>query len=627
MRVAVYARVSTDRQHGKNLSIPGQIAAIEAFAAQHDMMIVTRYVETDGESAQTTDRPEFQKMLAHALSKNRQWDALLVWAFDRFTRYTDGEIALLQMKMRGVRVYSVTESVAVGDDDSGMSEILESLSLKLAQVENRKKSAAVRRGMTTAAQRGAHAGRVPYGYRRVFLEIAGNRQPRLELHPDEAPVVQMMFNHALSGLGTRAIAERLNADGYRRRDGRLWTNEDAQRMLKCETYLGRIAWGKKRRVYGTKQKFISNEIVRVENTHTAIVSHETFNRVRELMASRTFAQAHPRTVASTFLLSSLVTCRCGAPMRVRTASNAPTGAQYRYYQCSNAGLGKCTQKMLKRDDLEMYILNALADQLLQPETIRAIVALINDSIEASPAPAEAAAVEAQIATARRKLANIMTAIEDGTIEHTDAKPRVLELKQQIASLEPRLYELSAAVAETPAPLRAEDVERYIENFFGVMIGADKDQQKSLVRSFIRSVQITSDSIIVEYRPPIPPQQPDTDTDAGAIAPFGVLQGSGLQTPNTIPNPEPKAQSSTATRRRSQLISTARKRGFLPPRDRSRQRRFESAAPLRAITARRPSSTSRPPRRTPGNRRPYAERRYCRQRLSVRQSRRAKRRRG
>ena len=76
-KIAIYIRVSTDKQDYEN-----QIYQLEEYAKKQDWDIVKVYKEVI--SGKEKDRPEFKKMLQDASKK--EFDAILVWALDRFTR-------------------------------------------------------------------------------------------------------------------------------------------------------------------------------------------------------------------------------------------------------------------------------------------------------------------------------------------------------------------------------------------------------------------------------------------------------------------------------------------------------------------------------------------------------------
>ena len=77
MRVAVYARVSSDKQD-VDLSISAQLKALRDYAARNGHLVVKEYVD-EAESGRSIDRPGFKEMMSLARRKPKLLDAILVW--------------------------------------------------------------------------------------------------------------------------------------------------------------------------------------------------------------------------------------------------------------------------------------------------------------------------------------------------------------------------------------------------------------------------------------------------------------------------------------------------------------------------------------------------------------------
>ena len=77
MIVAIYSRVSTGKQDYEN-----QLLQLREFSKNKGWKVYEEYSETI--SGKEADRPEFKRMLEDA--SKRKFDAIVVWALDRFTR-------------------------------------------------------------------------------------------------------------------------------------------------------------------------------------------------------------------------------------------------------------------------------------------------------------------------------------------------------------------------------------------------------------------------------------------------------------------------------------------------------------------------------------------------------------
>jgi len=77
VRVSVYARVSSERQEEKDLSIPAQLKALKRYAMERGWEVVAEYVD-EAESARTAHRPKFKEMVAAARRRSKPFEAILV---------------------------------------------------------------------------------------------------------------------------------------------------------------------------------------------------------------------------------------------------------------------------------------------------------------------------------------------------------------------------------------------------------------------------------------------------------------------------------------------------------------------------------------------------------------------
>lgn len=104
MRVALYARVSTK---DKGQDTENQLIQLRTFAATQGWTVSSEYV--DQASGKRSDREQFQKMFDDA--SRREFDILLIWSLDRFSR--EGTVGTLNHLQRllgyGVKWRSYTE--------------------------------------------------------------------------------------------------------------------------------------------------------------------------------------------------------------------------------------------------------------------------------------------------------------------------------------------------------------------------------------------------------------------------------------------------------------------------------------------------------------------------------------
>src|SRR5260221_5414407 len=129
MNCIVYARVSTDKQAEKDLSIPAQLQAMREYARHQGWSVVEEFVEP-GASAKTTDRPALQRLLSLVRDRESKIDVLLVHKVDRLARnvYDHATIKVL-LKQHDIRLASVVENL----DDSVPGQLVENIMASIAQ--------------------------------------------------------------------------------------------------------------------------------------------------------------------------------------------------------------------------------------------------------------------------------------------------------------------------------------------------------------------------------------------------------------------------------------------------------------------------------------------------------------
>lgn len=123
MKVALYARVSSDQQAEKNNSIPSQLRLLHEYADKHNMTVYKEYVD-EGESALSVNRPAFLEMISETKKKFPPFQAILVWKLSRFARNRQDSILYKSLlKKRGIDVISISEPI----DDTPQGQLMEGM--------------------------------------------------------------------------------------------------------------------------------------------------------------------------------------------------------------------------------------------------------------------------------------------------------------------------------------------------------------------------------------------------------------------------------------------------------------------------------------------------------------------
>jgi DNA invertase Pin-like site-specific DNA recombinase len=155
MRVAIYARVSTD---DKGQDPENQLIALREWCVRMGHEVAGEYVDHVSGRKGTEGRQQFAKLFEDA--SRRKFDLVLFWALDRFSR--EGMVQtimhLQRLDSHGVQFHSYTEAHLNTDNELVRNVLLAVLS-SLAKAEAAKISERTKAGLLKARRKGSKIGR------------------------------------------------------------------------------------------------------------------------------------------------------------------------------------------------------------------------------------------------------------------------------------------------------------------------------------------------------------------------------------------------------------------------------------------------------------------------------------
>ncbi|MBR3320166.1 recombinase family protein [Candidatus Saccharibacteria bacterium] len=281
-RVAAYARVSTEQEEQEG-SFYSQISFYTDYINENpNWQLVRVYADRGLSGTSYKHRPEFSQMIEDA--KAGKIDLILTKSVSRFARNTvDSLVITRELKATGVEVFFEKEGISSMDRDA---ELMFTIMSSIAQEESRTISENVRWGL----QRNMEAGKVYMPYS-AFLGYRKGKDGKPEIVPSEAKTVRLIYQLFLDGKKFRSIARYLESENITSPRGNLsWTPGTIKSILTNEKYKGDARLQKTYIVdFLTKEVRINHgerKQYYVQNSHPAIISPETFERVQEEMMKR-----------------------------------------------------------------------------------------------------------------------------------------------------------------------------------------------------------------------------------------------------------------------------------------------------------------------------------------------------
>jgi len=229
LRVALYARVSTEDQAKEGFSLDAQRERLRAFCHAQNWTVAKEYVD-DGHSGRDVKRPAYQAMMA----EREGWDKVLVIKMDRIHRNSRNFMEMMDdLREWGKDFVSATESL---DTSTAMGRFVMDIIQRIAQLESEQIGERVYMGMAQKHKQGKGllGFRRPYGYEYVDGKLVVNGR--------ESAIVRRIFREYANGATLHAIAGALNAEGVPSQRNRQWSKSGLRYMLRNPVYVGKIRW-------------------------------------------------------------------------------------------------------------------------------------------------------------------------------------------------------------------------------------------------------------------------------------------------------------------------------------------------------------------------------------------------
>lgn len=270
-------------------------------------------------------RPVMQKLLTDV--EQGKWEGVLVVEVERLARGDTMDQGLVAQTFK----YSNTKIITpmkIYDPSNEFDEEYFEFGLFMSRREYKAINRRLQSGRLAAVKEGKYVGnKPPYGYVRKKLE--GQKGYTLEPHPEQAPIVKMIFDLYTSGSGVSIICRKLNDMKIPTAKGGLWTPATIRGILTNPVYIGKIRWNFRPQV----KKMVDGQIMKerpraeretwtiVDGLHEPIIDEEVFYSAQEIIARNPSVPA-PKYLGVKNPLAGLIICgKCGRKMVRRPYQN------------------------------------------------------------------------------------------------------------------------------------------------------------------------------------------------------------------------------------------------------------------------------------------------------------------
>jgi len=402
-------------------------------------------------------------------AQQKQFEYIIVYKLDRFSRNRiDSAMHKHELRKYGVKVISATERIS--NDPEGI--ILEGMLESLAEYYSANLSKHVKRGLRESAIKGTYVGGVvPTGYKVV--------DRKLVVDEEKAPIVKYAFEQYAAGIPKKVIVDELNAKGYTTTLGKPFSLNSFYKMLINQKYIGKYIF----------------DGMEVTGGCPALVDEDTFNAVQDMLKKRKHAPAAGSGRVIYHLQGKASCGKCGTRL-VSDGGTGRGGVKHHYYACGKRKKYlTCNKVTEKKDFLEYYIVEQTVEYVLSPHRIKYIAAEVVASYQKEFNTERIKGLEKQV----KKLSHEISKVVDASIQASAQRrphffERLDQLETQKLDIEIDLSRLKIAMGLN---FNEKEVTAWLKTFCNGD-PAEEDFRKRIINTFINSVFVYDDKIVIYY---------------------------------------------------------------------------------------------------------------------------------
>lgn len=490
---AVYTRKSTDENLNSDFtSLDSQREYCQAFVKSREpegWRISPEQYDDPGFSGGNMDRPGLRKLVADA--RQGKFHVVVCYKYDRLSRNTRDFLHILDTFDRnGVAFVSVTQPI---DTTSSVGRLMRSILMDFAQFEREMISERTRDKMAAMARKGKRTG----GYPILGYDIDKEKKC-LIINPQEAEIVQEMFEAYLRTRSLWGTARILNSKGYRMKE---WTTGNGNRKGGSQFNKSNIWYLLINPLYIGKVTH-RNQVFPGE--HRPIVSESDFESVQHMLNANGNGKRHRdiEKIKHVFILRGLIRCAaCGTAMTPHGVFKKKCSARFFYYRCVSVNKmdrNACRVRSVPAKAIEEFVLRRLGvlseNQKLIHEIVNTAKASFGDDLpdkrrQKSVLTAELGKIESEA----RNLVGILGEQGRDTPRRAFYESRLDELAARRQEIQEILFRLDKEIIELECQqIDAGLIHRYMQNFISVLNKLGDKERKELLCLLVKEVTFDGD---------------------------------------------------------------------------------------------------------------------------------------
>ena len=496
-RVAAYCRVSTDSEE-QLTSYQNQMRVYtEMIAANKEWEFAGLYADEGISGTRADKRPEFQRMIRDC--QNGKIDYIITKSVSRFARNTVECLEYVRsLKAQGIGIFFEEQNI---DTLKNESELYLVIYAGFAQSE----SESISKHITWTYRKKFEEGKVSFQYKN-FLGYRKGADSQPEIVPEEAAIVERIYEMFLAGQPVKVIAQTLQAEKIEIPGKNLsFSKNMIMNILRNEKYCGDCILQKTVTIdcISKTRKVNQGEapMYIVENNHPAIISREVFNRAQEELSRRNSLRLQSDKTAVTangryskYALTEVLHCaECGS--RYKRVTWNIRGKKKIVWRCvSRLDYGKkyCKNSITAEEAaLHGAVVRALKRFHTEDEStyLTLMKATIGEAIGINGGSEEIDLLTRRIDTLNKRMLDLVNEtvaagkdVESSEDEFKDISDQIEQLNRRIAAIQESIHKDGSRQA------RLEE----IQNIIAERNANETQYDDSIVRQMIECIKVHND---------------------------------------------------------------------------------------------------------------------------------------
>ena len=496
-RVAAYCRVSTDSEE-QLTSYQNQMRVYtEMIAANKEWEFAGLYADEGISGTRADKRPEFQRMIRDC--QNGKIDYIITKSVSRFARNTVECLEYVRsLKAQGIGIFFEEQNI---DTLKNESELYLVIYAGFAQSE----SESISKHITWTYRKKFEEGKVSFQYKN-FLGYRKGADSQPEIVPEEAAIVERIYEMFLAGQPVKVIAQTLQAEKIEILGKNLsFSKNMIMNILRNEKYCGDCILQKTVTVDCISKTRKANQgeapMYIVENNHPAIISREVFNRVQEELIRRQALRAKSDKTSITatgkyskYALTEVLQCaECGS--RYRRVTWTAHGRKKIVWRCISRldyGTKHCKDSItVEEEALHGAVVHALNRFHAEDEStyLTLMKATIGEAIGINGGSEEIDLLTRRIDTLNKRMLDLVNEtvaagkdVESSEDEFKGISDQIEQLNRRIAAIQESIHKDGSRQA------RLEEIQSIIAK----RSANETQYDDSIVRQMIECIKVHSD---------------------------------------------------------------------------------------------------------------------------------------